>query len=158
MTTKEQEQESTERGYCAMSPTGAHRWILEGPSQTMRGECKYCHAERTFSPFEALRSDETLDVFRRYLTEVKVRTAGAIVGLIMFVRPPAPLGRPRSMKEALLRRVVSFKAWLLREGGSRLEINTKLAKQLLPLDRRVSEAGTLTPTNGFAVYRKRVHT
>ena len=52
MTTKEQQQASTNRSYCAMSPTAAHRWIIEGPRQTMRGECKYCHAERTFSPFE----------------------------------------------------------------------------------------------------------
>ena len=53
MTTQEQQQETpTERSYCAMSPTGAHRWILEGPGQVMRGECKYCHEERTFSPFE----------------------------------------------------------------------------------------------------------
>ena len=52
MTTKEQQPASTERSYCAMSPTGAHRWIIEEASQTMRGECKYCHAERTFSPFE----------------------------------------------------------------------------------------------------------
>ena len=60
------------------------------------------------------------------------------------------------MKEALLRRLASLKSWLLQDGGSRLEINTKLAKQLLSLDRQVSEAGTLIPTNGFAVYRKRV--
>ena len=53
MTTKEQQPETqAERSYCAMSPTGAHRWILEGASQTMRGECKYCHAERTFRPFD----------------------------------------------------------------------------------------------------------
>ena len=52
MTTKEQQPETqAERSYCAMSPTGAHRWILEGARQTMRGECKYCHAERTFRPF-----------------------------------------------------------------------------------------------------------
>ena len=112
----------------------------------------------TFSPFEALRSDETLGIFRRYLTEVKVRTVGAIVGLIMFVQPPAPLGQPESIKEALLRRLASLKSWLLRDRGSRLEINTRLATQLIPLDRQVSEAGTLIPTNGFAVYRKRVRT
>ena len=53
MTTKEQQPETqAERSYCAMSPTGAHRWILEGARQTMRGECKYCHAERTFRPFD----------------------------------------------------------------------------------------------------------
>ena len=113
----------------------------------------------TFSPFEALRSDETLGIFRRYLTEVKVRTAGAIVGLILLaVRPPTPLMRPQTTKDALLRRLVTFKSWLLRDGGSRLEISTKLAKRLLPLDRQVSEAGTLTPTIGFAIYRKRVQT
>ena len=53
MTTKEQQPETqAERSYCAMSPTGAHRWMLEGARQTMRGECKYCHAERTFRPFD----------------------------------------------------------------------------------------------------------
>ena len=52
MTTKDQPATTTDRSYCAMSPTGAHRWILEGASQTMRGECKHCHAERTFRPFE----------------------------------------------------------------------------------------------------------
>ena len=53
MTTKEQQhQTSTERSHCAKSPTAAHSWILEAPSQTVRGECKYCHAERTFSPFD----------------------------------------------------------------------------------------------------------
>ena len=53
MTTKEQQPETqAERSYCAMSPTGAHRWILEGARQTMRGECKYCHLEREFNPFE----------------------------------------------------------------------------------------------------------
>ncbi len=52
MTAKKQQPASTERSYCAMSPTGAHRWIIEGPRQTMRGKCKYCHAERTFSPFD----------------------------------------------------------------------------------------------------------
>ena len=40
MTTKEQGQGTqAERSYCAMSPTGAHRWILEGARQTMCGEC-----------------------------------------------------------------------------------------------------------------------
>ena len=111
----------------------------------------------TFSPFEALRSDETLDIFHRYLTEVEVRTAGAIVSLVLlFVRPPAPLGRPHSMKGILLRRLASLKSWLLRDGGSRLELTNKLEELLLPLDRRVSKAGTLTPASGFAVYRKRV--
>ena len=49
---EEQKQESTERGYCATSPTRARRWILEGPSRIMHGECKYCHFERAVRPFK----------------------------------------------------------------------------------------------------------
>ena len=61
MTTKEQQQDTqAERSYCAMSPTGAHRWMLEGPSQTMRGECKYCHADPPGSP-EFLRDHQARD-------------------------------------------------------------------------------------------------
>ena len=52
MTTKEQPQTKTDRSYCADSPTGAHHWILGSPSATMTGACKYCHAERAFTPFE----------------------------------------------------------------------------------------------------------
>jgi len=53
MTTKEQPQIKAERSSaCADSPTGAHHWVLGSPSATMTGECKYCHAERAFTPFE----------------------------------------------------------------------------------------------------------
>jgi len=53
LTTKEQPQIKAERSsVCADSPTGAHHWVLGSPSATMTGECKYCHAERAFTPFE----------------------------------------------------------------------------------------------------------
>ena len=55
MTTKEQQQsklERADRANCTGSPTGAHHWVLGSPSATMKGECKYCHAERAFTPFE----------------------------------------------------------------------------------------------------------
>ena len=53
MTTKEQPQAKSERSSnCADSPTGAHHWVLGSLSATMLGECKYCHAERAFTPFE----------------------------------------------------------------------------------------------------------
>ena len=56
MTTKEQQQSKLERADRANctggSPTGAHHWVLGSPSATMKGECKYCHAERAFTPFE----------------------------------------------------------------------------------------------------------
>ena len=52
MTTNEQRRKSVGSSYCADSPTGAHHWVLEAPSATITGECKYCHEERAFSPFE----------------------------------------------------------------------------------------------------------
>ena len=52
MTTKEQPQTRMDRATCADSPTGAHHWVLGSPSATMTGACKYCHAERAFTPFE----------------------------------------------------------------------------------------------------------
>jgi hypothetical protein len=55
VTTKEQLQSKAERidrANCEGSPTGAHHWVLGSPSATMKGECKYCHAERAFTPFE----------------------------------------------------------------------------------------------------------
>lgn len=56
MTTKEQQQsklERVERANCSGdSPTGAHHWVLGSPSATMKGQCKYCQAERAFTPFE----------------------------------------------------------------------------------------------------------
>jgi hypothetical protein len=53
VTTKEQPQAKAEHNSnCSDSPTGAHHWVLGSPSATMHGECKYCHAERAFTPFE----------------------------------------------------------------------------------------------------------
>jgi hypothetical protein len=55
VTTKEQQQSKTERierAACEGSPTGSHHWVLGSPSATMKGACKYCNAERAFTPFE----------------------------------------------------------------------------------------------------------
>ena len=52
MTTKAQPTTKTNRSDCPDSPTGAHHWVLGAPSATVTGACKYCHAERAFSPFE----------------------------------------------------------------------------------------------------------
>jgi hypothetical protein len=53
VTTKEQPQAKAEHNSnCSDSPTGAHHWVLGSPSATMHGKCKYCHAERAFTPFE----------------------------------------------------------------------------------------------------------
>ena len=52
MTTKAQPETAMDKSDCTGSPTGAHHWVLGAPSATMTGECKYCHKEREFSPFE----------------------------------------------------------------------------------------------------------
>ena len=52
MTTKARPATKTNRSDCRDSPTGAHHWVLGSPSATVIGACKYCHAERAFSPFE----------------------------------------------------------------------------------------------------------
>ena len=52
MTTKDELDTKVDASYCADSPTRAHHWVLGAPSTTMIGECKHCHEERTFNPFE----------------------------------------------------------------------------------------------------------
>ncbi len=52
MATKTETKRTPNQGACGLSPTGAHHWVLGAPSVTMAGECKYCHAEREFRPFE----------------------------------------------------------------------------------------------------------
>ncbi len=51
MTTKEHPHTRV-ASYCPDSPTGAHHWVLETPSATTTGACKYCSSERAFNPFD----------------------------------------------------------------------------------------------------------
>ena len=101
----------------------------------------------SYSPFEAVRSDETLAVLRRRLSEVSVESAGQLVGLLLFVRP----GEAR--RPGLLSR-------LLRRAGpaDHMENLGRLAGRLLEADRALSGAPGLLPTNAFAVYRKKQKT
>ena len=52
MTTREKPRTGVDGSYCPDSPTGAHHWVLGAPSARMSGRCKYCKAERAFSPFD----------------------------------------------------------------------------------------------------------
>lgn len=108
-----------------------------------------------YSPFEAVRSDETLDILRRYLTEVSVRAAGPLVGLFLCVCPAeaaaAATGLP-ARAVALLRRIAR------RPQPGHLELLGLLAAELLPLDRTLGDAANLRPMNAFAVYRKQQET
>ncbi len=108
-----------------------------------------------FSPFESVRSGEILDVFGRYLQVVRLRTAGALLALSLFVEAGAHRGH-RSGTASSLRRAGAVLLSRLRRsslgdrrGRYRLEL-------LFMLDRILSETGYLQPGLAFAVYRKRV--
>jgi SAM-dependent methyltransferase len=115
-------------------------------------------ANWVYSPFEAIRSGETLEVFRNYLEEVDLRVAGAIVPLIMFARlgpPNPPLGHlmlPRRLTSAYAKLRLALATARLRR---RLFESQQMGDLLIIVDRIVSEAGCLKPALAFAVYRKR---
>lgn len=115
-------------------------------------------ANWTYSPFEAIRSGEILDVFRAYLQEVELRVAGAIVTLVMFARlpPSAPPEGRRILPRRLTRAVTK---WRLAMAGKRLRKHLfdkqQLGDMLIIADRIVSETGCLRSALAFAVYRKR---
>jgi SAM-dependent methyltransferase len=109
----------------------------------------------TFSPFEAVRSDETLGVFGRYLDEIDRRVAAPLIGMLVFLRPPQPLGRTRTLRAAALRQLADLTAPLRGRSRDRQRVRATLARHLIPLDRQLSDAGTLLPWTGFAVYRKK---
>ncbi len=111
-----------------------------------------------FSPFESIRSGEILDIFGRYLQEVRVRTANALLGLSLFAgprpaRPQASGGRFRGLRRmrragaALRARVLGPKPNLAR-GFARGEL-------LFTLDSIVCDTGYLKPGLAFGIYRKR---
>ena len=112
------------------------------------------------SPFEAVRSDETLEILRRYLTEVALRTASPLLGLVIFLKPVAPPAHPplAASGRSWPRRVRSIAARLRRRlGGARTDFRvllSRLGPDLLPLDRALCDAGIFRPWNAFAVYRK----
>jgi len=111
-----------------------------------------------YSPFEAVRSGDILEVFRDCLEEVDLRVAGAIVTLIMFARlgpPNPPLGHLmplRRLTSAYAKLRLALATARLRK---RLFESQQMGDLLIIVDRIVSEAGCLKPALAFAVYRKR---
>jgi SAM-dependent methyltransferase len=110
-----------------------------------------------YSPFEAVRSGDILQVFRTYLQEVELHVAGAMTSLLLYARLPPNPAQPRCTP---LRKLTSPLArWWTARAASRLR-NRMFQKQqlgdlLIIVDRIVSEAGCLTPALAFGVYRKR---
>lgn len=127
-------------------------WRIEWPSLS----------DWSYSPFEAVRADETLDIFRRYLVETDLRTLEPILGLTLFVRgPPVAWGTPAVTGLARWRRrLSSIPARLSRLSARSSDVSERprvgLLAELLPLDRRLAdEDKSLLPMYAFAIYRKR---
>lgn len=97
-----------------------------------------------FSPFEAVRSDETLPLLRQRMHEVQVRTSGAVAGLFLFTRfhPSAPPPRQSRLHAALTRRL-------------RVRRERRLFDELMLVDSVICDSGVLLPTTAFGIYRKR---
>ena len=110
------------------------------------------------SPFEAIRSSDTLGVMASYMEQVSVRTTGAMTGMVVFV-PPAgrpPRGLPLSTR--LLRPIASHLPPRLRAllpMGARARIDPRFLADLLLLDDICCDSGIVQPYNAFAVYRKK---
>lgn len=111
-----------------------------------------------YSPFEAVRSDETLGVLRQQLTQVSARPCGALAILILFLTPKA---RPLILQPngASWRKRLRVSAARLRRRlrppGDRRAIERWLSSELLALDEAVSDSGLLRPCRAFGVYRKK---
>jgi SAM-dependent methyltransferase len=110
------------------------------------------HDSSDLSPFCGVRSDDTLDVFRTYLDEVQLRTAGALV---------LPMTRSRPVDyDELLQRMPRWKVvsvLMARKLGIRrqLLVDQRFLDELSLVGDVASEAGLLLPGIAFAVYRKR---
>ena len=98
------------------------------------------------SPFEAIRSSDTLDVFAQHLQEDSRAVAGAMTGPLMFTDIP---GRPNRWRRVPL---IGGKRHLVKEYTSRF------VQELQTLDEVMCDSGVLQPLEAFALYRKRVVT
>lgn len=112
-----------------------------------------------YSPFEAVRPGEILTILGRCLDEVSVRTFGAVIGLLLFLRP-VPGSRQPVVTRSRWRAVLAAAASKLRlrptdETADFNVVIAKLASHLMPLDRLLANADILQPGNAFAVYRKK---
>jgi len=105
------------------------------------------------SPFCGIRSDEILDVFRRYLDEVQVRTAATLPSLMSRTRPTdwdetwARTPRWKFATTALFEKVGMR--------PRRFPINRQLLEELAIVGDSAADAGLVRPAIAFAVYHKR---
>lgn len=120
---------------------------------------QWSDGDDTSSPFCGIRAAEILAIFRAQLQEQEVRTAGALVFPMLFIRDPRPLPNPslrwRISTQPGLRKLMRN----VNErfgSGSRSLLSPVFLQQLLDVSDSLTDAGELLPTNAFAIYRKRV--
>jgi SAM-dependent methyltransferase len=109
-------------------------WTMDWPEQS----------ETQYSPFEAVRSDETLGVLRTYLDAADVRVAGAVGGLFLF-RRRGELARAGALARMMQRAGERQRARMLR----------RFQQDVMLLDAILCDSGVLLPNNAFAVLRKK---
>lgn len=101
------------------------------------------------SPFCAVRSHEILDVFRTYLDEIEVRTAGALSNVVVSAAPADDVFHPPMWKILVAKLRKYF-------GLQRADLMAKkLLDELFLVGDVASAAGIVRPAVEFAVYRKR---
>jgi SAM-dependent methyltransferase len=108
------------------------------------------------SPFEAVRSADTLSVLASSLIEVERRGAGAMTSLVMFSGLTAGFDyRQLRRRRSPLRRIRG----LIRRGRHPIELpwhwmfSSRFRQELALLDTVVCDAGLFPPNNTFARYR-----
>jgi SAM-dependent methyltransferase len=106
------------------------------------------------SPFEAVRSADTLGVLRAYLREERLAACGAMLMLPLLMRWSGPPQRPRLASRVAAR--IRGRAAAPNPAGDRDHLMRTIAPDLITIDEVLTEAGLLLPSNAFGVYRKRV--
>ena len=131
--------------------TGSEEPILDWPDRD-----HWAH-----SPFESVRSGETLEVFRRYLSETQVRTCNALLAMGLFIR-----STPKSQSRAFHHRVLRRTRRIAKDTLGRLLVRLIGPEQylarvragnalLFQLDSILSDSERFKPGMAFAIYRKR---
>lgn len=119
-----------------------------------------------YSPFEAIRSGDILEVFATHLQQSDLRTMGALTMLWMFAHgrgPAAPSLRARALRKLQRLTIQPFQRQLarllVRVFGPEIIFTPQRkagGELLFSLDSMACDSGFLRPGIAFATYRKRI--
>jgi SAM-dependent methyltransferase len=93
------------------------------------------------SPFCALHSEETLDVFRSYLSEVSLRPGGSLVCMLLWLRPAPDRPVANRWRRMLSPSGLFRKRTCLDNLPSLVDVFREVAPDLLWLDTALTDAG-----------------